>query len=222
MLLGYFFYRSLLGTVMLVPLLIPYYFREKKKAEERYRHLLGLQFRDMLLSVSNSQKAGYSVENAFLESRRDMKQLHGRNSPICRELERIAKGLSNNVVLEQLLYEFGERARHPDIREFAQVFAVAKRSGGNMTQMMEGTISLIGDRMEVEKEIDVLISAKRMEARIMEVIPFGIICYVGACNPGFFDPLYHNLPGILLMTACLGCYVVSYVMAEKIIDIQVA
>ncbi len=221
LLFGWFFYRSFWASLILLPMLIPFYINAKRKAEEKYRHNLGIEFRDAILSVSTSAKAGYSMENAFVYSYKDMKQLYGASSAICKELSRIEKGLRNNVVLEKLLYDLGERSRSADIREFASVFTVAKRSGGNMTEIMSNTIDLIGDRMDIEKEIDVLISAKRMEARIMEIVPFGIVFYVGLANPGFFDPLYHNLPGILLMTICMLVYVTGFFMIEKIIEIKV-
>ena len=150
-----------------------------------------------------------------------MIQLHGKNSVIDRELLKITKGLANNIVLEKMLYELGERSRNADIREFAQVFAVAKRSGGNMTETMAGTIELIGKRMEVENEIEVLISARRMEARIMEAVPFGIVFYIELTNRGFFAPLYHNPAGIFLMTVCMTAYIAAYLMTERIIEIEV-
>ncbi|MCH4192520.1 MAG: hypothetical protein LKF52_09445 [Butyrivibrio sp.] len=220
-LFGQFFYRSWIATAILTPLFFPFYLSFKKKKEKRNCHELGNQFRDAILSVSASQKAGYSIENAFIAARKDMIQLHGKNSVIDRELLKITKGLANNIVLEKMLYELGERSRNADIREFAQVFAVAKRSGGNMTETMAGTIELIGKRMEVENEIEVLISARRMEARIMEAVPFGIVFYIELTNRGFFAPLYHNPAGIFLMTVCMTAYIAAYLMTERIIEIEV-
>ncbi len=220
-LFGQFFYRSWIATVLLTPIFFFYYINAKKKNTERRCHELGNQFRDAILSVSAGQKAGYSIENAFIAAQSDMQQLHGKNSVICKELSKLAKGLANNIVLEKLLYDLGEKSRNADIREFAQVFAVAKRSGGNMTKTMAETIELIGNRMEVEKEIEVLISARRMEARIMEAVPFGIVFYVEITNRGFFTPLYHNPAGIFLMTVCMTAYIAAYLMTEQIIEIEV-
>ena len=38
---------------------------------------------------------------------------------------------------------------------------------------------------------------------------------------GFLDVLYHNLPGVLVMTGCLGVYLFSFRMGRKIVRIQV-
>ena len=66
-----------------------------------------------------------------------------------------------------------------------------------------------------------LISAKRMEARIMNLVPFFIIFYISLTSSGFFDPLYHNLFGIAFMTACAGLYITAYLMSERIVNINV-
>lgn len=219
-LLGWFFYRSWIAVILFLPMLFPFYANEKKKRKKQEMRELGVQFKDAIQSVSTSQKAGYSTENAFIAAEKDMELLHGKNSLICKELGKIAKGLSNNIVLENLLSDLGEQSGNEDIKEFAKIFAASKRSGGKMTETMAGTIELIGNRIDLEREIDVLISAKKTEAKIMEVVPFGIVFYVGLSNKNFFDPLYHNLMGIILMTMCLVTYVTAYIMAEKIVEIE--
>lgn len=221
MTISYLFYHSILVTVFLAPLLVPFVEKMRKERITRQNHEIGQQFKDVLISVATSQKAGYALENAFAVSYKDMKKLYGEQSPICKELRRVCKGLRNNIVLEELLFEMGERTQNSYIREFANVFAVAKRSGGNITQMLEETVSQISTQTDVEKEIDVMISAGKMEARIMEIVPFAIMAYVGIMNPGFFDSLYGNFAGIAIMTVCLAVYLAAYTVIEKIIDIKV-
>lgn len=221
MTISYLFYHSILVTVFLAPLLVPFVEKMRKERITRQNHEIGQQFKDVLISVATSQKAGYALENAFAVSYKDMKKLYGEQSPICKELRRVCKGLRNNIVLEDLLFEMGERTQNSYIREFANVFAVAKRSGGNITQMLEETVSQISTQTDVEKEIDVMISAGKMEARIMEIVPFAIMAYVGIMNPGFFDSLYGNFAGIAIMTVCLAVYLAAYTVIEKIIDIKV-
>ncbi len=200
---------------------MPFVDKMRKERNIKRNHEIGQQFKDVLVSVSTSQKAGYALENAFVVAYKDMKKLYGEQAPICKELRRICKGLRNNIVLEDLLYEMGERTENTYIREFANVFSVAKRSGGNITQMLEETVAQITIQTDVEKEIDVMISAGKMEARIMEVVPFAIMAYVGIMNPGFFNSLYDTFAGDVIMTVCLVVYLAAYAVIEKIIDVKV-
>ena len=216
-----FFYRSILAVLILLPLLLPIYKRQKRKAVEKKRKTLTLQFKDLMESVMTSLKAGYSAENAFLEAQREMAFLHGKHSVICKELFRIESGLHNNIPLEKLFLALAKDSGVEEIREFAEVFAIAKRSGGNMIEIMERTVNLISSRLEVEKEIDLILSAKKMEQKIMDVVPFLIIAYIGISSKGFFDVLYHNPVGILIMSFCLLIYTAAFLLSEKIIQITV-
>ena len=218
---GRLFYDSWIAVLLLLPLAFPWFVHQKLIEKRRNTRLVGIQFRDAIASVLTGLKAGYSVENAFVEACRDMDLLYGKNSLISGYFHGIRKGIGNNVPLEKLIYKLGRDTENTDIRDFAEVFAVAKRSGGNLKEIIEKTIFVISKKMDVEKEIDVLISAKRMESRIMNLVPFFIIFYITLTSPGFFSPLYHNLFGIILMTVCMVFYAAAYLLSERIVNIDV-
>ena len=180
-----------------------------------------MQFKDLVLALSANGKAGYSIENAFRESYRDMELLYGSESLICREVRHIIRGMENNVVLERLLYDLGLRSHQPDIMQFADVFLIAKKSGGNLTEILEKTAAVIEQKIETDKEIQLMISAKKLEQKIMNMVPFLIIFYIGTTSRGFFDVLYHNLMGVVIMTVCLVFYGVAYLLSKRIVEIEV-
>ena len=55
-----------------------------------------------------------------------------------------------------------------------------------------------------------------MELNIMKVMPFGILFYISISNPGYFDPLYHNILGIAVMSGCLVAYLTAYAIGEAV------
>ncbi len=219
--LAFFFYRSVTAAVLMLPLVYPLTKRELRIRREKRQRALTISFREVMNSVSASLKAGYSAENAFRAAYADMVMLFGRNSPIAEELFRICTGMDSNVPLERLLRGFAQRTGSEEITEFAEVFAIAKRSGGNMAAIMDRTGALIRSRLDTEEEIGVMVSAKKMEQKIMDTVPFLILLYISAASGGFFDVLYHNPAGILIMTGCMGAYLAAFVLSEKIADIRV-
>lgn len=219
--LALFFYRSFWALPFLSPVFFFYRKEKKRTCLEKRKKETGEQFKDAILSVSANQKAGYSVENAFRQAYGDMVLLYGKDSVICKELHKIDAGLKNNVTLERLLADFADRSQVEDILEFAEVFGAAKRSGGNMTEIIIRTASIIEAKTETEKEIQVLLSARQMEQRIMNVIPFGIILYIGATSKGFFDVLYGNPAGIAVMTICLIVYLAAVLLSRRLVRIEV-
>ena len=218
---GYFFYRSWIACLCLAPILFLFLKEKKKDLAGKRRQELGIEFKDMILAVSANQKAGYSIENAFRESYRDMEMLYGAEAVICLEMRYIITGLDNNVVLEKLVYNLGQRSNLPDIIQFADVFYIAKRSGGNMTDILAKTAAVIEQKTETDKEIQVMISARKMEQKIMNMVPFLIIFYVSSTSRGFFDVLYHNVIGVMIMTVCLGFYMAACLLSRRIVEIEV-
>lgn len=218
---AYFFYRSVWAVFALIPLAFAY----RKASEERLRQskredLLG-RFKEMIEMVSGNLRAGYSVENAFIETGKEMSRLMNIESPAIRMLSFIKKGLDNNIPLDRRLKEAGEISEINDIIEFAQVFGVAKESGGNMIDSIGQFAVMIGDKIETEKEINVSLSAKRGEQKIMNIVPFIILFYLDITSPGFFSSLYHNLTGMIIMTACMLLYLCAYGLSVKMLKIEI-
>lgn len=219
--IGYFFYRSWLACLFLLPVFVLFMRERKRELAKKRRQELSLQFKDLVLALLTNVKAGYSIENALRESYRDIELLYGADSPICLEVQHMVRGLENNVILEKLLFDLGVRSRLPDIMQFADVFLIAKRSGGNLTEILEKTAGVIEQKTETDKEIQLMVSAKKMEQKIMNMVPFLIIFYIGTTSRGFFDVLYHNLVGVAVMTACLLFYGAAYLLSRRIVEIEV-
>ncbi|MCQ2539062.1 MAG: type II secretion system F family protein [Acetatifactor sp.] len=211
-----FFYRS----VWALPGLLPIGFAVGYLVAERHRKAeaeeMNLEFAECILSVSTMMKAGYSAENAFAESEGDMAMLFGGRSIICRELALIRRGLLINISLEELLADLGRRSDSEDIERFAEVFSIAKRNGGNMPEMIRNTAELIARKAEMRREMDAMLSGKKMELLIMEGMPLAMISYIGITSPGYFDMLYHNVQGVCIMTGCLIVYMAAIGFGELI------
>lgn len=216
-----FFYRSIWAVLPLSPLFWLTWKGTKKEKIKSRREELKIEFKDCLQAVCAAMKAGYSVENAFRESISDMQLLYGKEGLMVRELQSMMQGLQNNISLEQLLGSFGERSGVQDIYEFGEVFAIAKRSGGSMTDMLVKTAGMMAEKMEIDREIQVLLSAKKMEQKIMNVIPFAIVFYISLTSPGFFDILYHNPLGIFIMSICLLVYLAAFYLSTQIMEIEI-
>lgn len=220
-LFGYFFYRSVLMTFIMIPMIYFYLIYKGSGLKEKRKHILLMQFKELLNSVNGSVQAGYSVENAFLEADKDLRQLFGSNSAIVKEISIIKRGIDNNLDIIGLIEEFAIRSGIEEIESFAGILAVGRKSGGNLSANMESYVRVIEEKTGVMQEIDTMISARRFEQRIMNIIPFLIIFYVEMTNKGFFAVLYHNIFGNLVMTVTMAIYILSIYLSDRIIDIRI-
>jgi tight adherence protein B len=215
------FYKSVIGILFLSPLIWLYRKSKMKGMAKDRRWKLNLQFRDGILALSAALEAGYSAEHAFEEACKDLRLIYTEDSLIMREFSYMTNQIRMNFTVEKALSEFGERTGIEDILSFSEVFSTAKRTGGDLINVIKISSDIICDKIEVKREIITLITAKRLEANIMKVIPVLILVYLSVSSPGFLDPLYHNLLGIIAMTGFLLCYLGAYLLIDKIIAIEV-
>ena len=220
--LGYLFYRSIPVMVIMSLAGTPFVLKmQKGQAVKKRKHLLEEQFKDAILSLAASLRAGYSVENAFPEVYKELANLHGEKSLMALEFREMNKKLRLSARVEDLLEELGRKSDVEDIESFANVFKIAKRSGGDMVAIISKTAKTIGDKFEMQRDINTMLSAKRMEQRIMLVMPVAVLVYISIANAGFLDVLYEGLIGRLVMSVCLAAYVAAFIIGERIVDIDI-
>ena len=192
---------------------------EKRRIEE-WRWQMDLEFREVMTGISSALNAGYSVKNSFKEAKMDLLLLYGNNSVMVKELDIINSKLMLNQPLENVLMEFARRCEVEDINNFAEVFQTAKRTGGNLIDIARSSADKISNKIETSREIRTMVSGKRMEGRIMALMPLAIIIYFWISSPGFLDCLYAPA-GRPIMTVLLIIYVAAYKWSERIGDITV-
>lgn len=218
---AYVFYRSFFAFILLMPLGFLYPIYKKKDLKKKRLRQLTLQFKEAIQVLSSFLSAGYSLENGLFMSVRELEALYGKDAMITEEFERLAAGVRMNRPVEQLLAEFGERSGIQDVDHFAQVFGMARRSGGELVEIIRQSAGVIRDKIQVQEEIQTMTAARIFEQKIMNGIPFGMILYIDFTSPGFFDIMYGTWMGRLIMTLCLAFYMGAVMLSGKILDIEI-
>lgn len=218
---GYLFYDSWWALVLMVPFFaVCFEYQKMELCKTKEEEFLDA-FSDGMRFIAEGMKVGYSLENAIASALSELKMLFPKNSRIIREFERMMYLLHINRPVEQVMYEFSRRIQLKDIQEFVTVFSLAKRSGGDSIQMIQEAVQQIREKREVEKEIQVVIAAKKLEFKIMCVIPFFIIFYMKVAFPQFMKILYKNTTGVILMSFCFLIFIGACYAGKKITDIEV-
>lgn len=219
--LAYLFYNSWFALALIPVLYVILRKRAVDSGIKRRQEELAKEFLDTLRTISASLLAGMSMENAWKEAEKEIGMLYGDDSCMYLELEAMNHSVALNIPLEQLLEDFAMRTGNADISSFSEVFAFAKRSGGNFVTIIEGTTEHMRAQYDTEREIQVLVASRKMEQRVMNVVPIFILAYLKVTSAGFLDVLYGNIAGVLFMTVCLAAYGGIFILAEKILDIRV-
>ena len=217
----YLFYQNWWLMAAVVPVSVCFLKWKKQQIIRERRRRLNYQFKDALNAMSVAVQAGYSVENAVKACAGDLGRLYPKEADIVREFRYMESQMRVSVPVEELFLNLGDRSGVEDIENFAAVFSTAKRSGGNMDKVIQTSARMLGDKIDVKKEIETTLAAKKAEQMIMSLMPAGIILYLRLSSPGFLSVLYGNPFGICAMTGCLGIYGMSYWLGRHIVDIEV-
>ena len=212
------FYGTIYAVVILLPLGVPIYREQKRRIINKKKKELKVQFKDMLMVMSDSLKTGYSVSNALKESYKDMVSMYGRYSYICEELRIMISKIKLNVREEDIFKDFAKRTGLREAILFSRIFSVAKKTGGNMTEVIGSVTDSIVLKENVREEIEVSTTEKKTEQKIMTLIPMALILYVKMMSPDFLNIMYETNAGRIVMTICLVLYILAFLWVQKIVE----
>lgn len=220
-LLAYLFYDSFWGTAVAAVVYPLYRGRRTAEIRSRQKKEMETQFCDGISCAAAALEAGYSMENAWKEAENEIVAIHGRDAVLARSFHRMNRRIAMNEPIERQIQEFARRTDLESVQNFAEIFGFAKRSGGNLAAIMKKTARSIRLNVRVKEEIETMLSERRLEQKIMNIMPLGILLYIRIGVSGFLDPLYHTVPGILMMSICLSAYLGAWEWSRRVADICV-
>ncbi len=210
------FYNSLIPVLIFAaafPLFIKVY---KTLLRERRSNRMRKQFRDGISALTSALRAGVAAENAMDQAIEQMRGIYGADAELVREFQIIKSKLSMNSTIEAAFSDLAVRSGLDEIRELSEVFAIAKRSGGSLPDILQHTVHIIDSKLRVFEEIETMMTGKRLEQRIMCLMPIGIILYMNITSPEFMEPMYSGLSGRVIMSILLLVYIFSIYLGERI------
>lgn len=217
---SFLFYRSVMAALVLslAGIIAPRIHRRSLLEQRRMR--LAIQFKEALYSIASSLAAGRSVENAFVTALEDLRLLYPNpKTEILVEFEILSARLGYGETLEQGLIDLSQRAQIDDISQFTDVFTTCKRSGGDLVEVIRRTSQMIGEKLDVQQDIAVMVAQKRLESRIMMAVPFVFLTFLSLTAPDYMAPLYSGI-GYVILTAALLLLGLCFMLMTRIMNIR--
>ena len=187
---------------------------------ESRKSRLKSQFRDMLEALSTSLGSGKNVPESFQSAYKDLENQYEEGTFILNELMVINHGIANGINIEDLVGDFGRRSACKDVEDFAGVFEVCYRRGGNIKETIRNTCRIISEKMAVEQEIETTVTASKNEQYIMLVLPILLVGMIKSSSPEFADN-FVTPTGLISTSIALVLFVVSYFVGKKMLTIKV-
>ena len=156
--------------------------------------------------------------DSFTGAEEDLAVQFTPEADIVKEVRLIRIGLDNNIGIENLLLNFAERSGIDDVRNFANVFATCYKKGGNIKDIIKNTTSIIGDKIEIQMELETMVAGQKNEQNIMLVMPVVFIIVLKSMGGDLID--LKSPVGIISVTAAIAIFILAYFISKRILNIK--
>lgn len=126
--------------------------------------------------------------------------------------------MTNNIIVEDLLKDFGDRCGLEDVKSFAATFESGLRQGGDIKQVVWDSRKIISDKIEIEMEIKTMLTEKENELNIMMVMP--LIIMAAMSGIGSMSAVTNTIFTVIVKLFAIGLFVAAYMMGRKIVSIR--
>ena len=198
-----------------------YIFVAEQAAIQKRLKKLRVQFYDLLEAMSVAMRAGNPVLKALESAREDLTLIYPGNSDILVELDVIIKKFYNAIPLSESFADCARRSGLEDVASFASIYATIEGKSSRADEIVRETQQIIADKMEIEMEIDTLMTAAKSEVNIMLFMPLVILAVIGYAGAGFMDAIYTEPLGRVVATGGLIVFIISFIMARKFSNVEI-
>ena len=181
----------------------------------RRREKFNIQLVDALGTMSNALRAGFSIAQAF-ESVVDSGE-----KPISQEFTVLLQQMRVGMSFEEALRSMDSRVGSEDLTLVCTAIDIARRTGGNLTEIFDRISETIRGRMRIERRVKTLTAQGRFQGIIVSIMPFGLCFVLTIMKPGLMIPFLTSVPGIACVATAAILVLAGWIVIRRIIKIDV-
>ena len=181
----------------------------------RRREAFNQQLPQALATMSNALRAGFSISQAF-----DSVVEQGEK-PMSEEFEILQQQLKIGMSFEDALESMSRRVGSDDLTLVTTAILIARKTGGNVTEIFDKISETIRGRMRIERKVKTLTAQGRMQGIVVSAMPLFLGLIMTILKPGLMIPFLTSFTGILAVLVMCALIFVGWLMIRKIIRIDV-
>ena len=182
---------------------------------ERRRVKFNEQLVTSLGTMSNALRAGFSINQAF-ES-----VVETGDKPISQEFSVFLQQLRVGMSFEDALASLDRRVASEDLTLDCTSIDIARRTGGNLTEIFDRISDTIRARMRIERRVRTLTAQGRLQGITVSLMPFGLGAVLVVMKPSLMIPFLTSPVGIAAVAAAVAFVVLGWIVIRRIIRIDV-
>lgn len=186
-----------------------------RRLRSRRRERFSLQLLEALPMMSNALRAGFSVTQAFEAVAREL------GPPMKHEISLFLRQLHVGVGFSEALQDMDRRMQCEDLTLVCTAIDIARRSGGNLTEIFDSIVETIRGRLKIRQHVKTLTAQGRLQGIIIGAMPFLLGAGMTLFKPNLMLPFLCSVPGAVTLFAVTACVALGGWMIKKIVTIDV-
>jgi tight adherence protein B len=185
------------------------------KASEQRISRIDEQIEPWLNAVANALKASPSLGDALSST------VTLVPNPISQELDVLVKEYELGTPLDDALENLRSRINSRTLAGTVTALKIARRSGGNLTEMLETAAASLREFARLEGVVRTKTAEGKAQAFVIGLIPIPMVWGIHSMDARFFEPLVHSFFGQLIIAGAIVLWITAIVAARKILDVDV-
>lgn len=173
------------------------------------------QLEDALMSISNSLKAGFSINQAIDEV------AESGIAPVGVEFRLLSQEIRLGVPLVQALDNMNRRLGSDDFELVATAIITARQTGGELTATLERLAGLIRERVRITGKLHAITAMGRLQALLIGGMPFLLLFGMYHVVPDLMGGLFDSFIGYVMIIAVVVMDLAGFFWIRKITTIDV-
>jgi len=180
----------------------------------RRRRATVLQLERTLSHLSATLRANASIVQALQQVAAETPPPLGDELRLCVDLVRSGHSL------EHALLRVRERVEAPEFDLVAVATEISAELGANLAATYDQVNETLRERRNFRGAVEAVTAQGRYGAVVVTLIPFVLLGFLRAVNPGYLTPLLATAGGRILVVVCGGMMLTGWLIISRIVDVK--
>lgn len=182
---------------------------------ERRRVKFNDQLVEALGNMSNALRAGFSINQAFETV------VQNGEKPISQEFGVMLQQMRVGMNFYDALQSLDKRVGSEDLTLVVTSIDIARRTGGNLTEIFDKISLTIRERMRIERRVRTLTAQGRMQGIIVACMPAVLGLIMTFLKPDMMLPFFKSVNGMVAIGIDVGLIGIGWFFISRITKIDV-
>ena len=181
----------------------------------RRRLKFNLQLVEALGSMSNALRAGFSINQAFETV------VQNGEKPIAQEFGVMLQQMRVGMNFYDALQSLDKRVGSDDLTLVVTSIDIARRTGGNLTEIFDKISLTIRERLRIERRVQTLTAQGKLQGIVVASMPAILGTAMTFVKPDLMIPFFKSVNGMAAIGLTVLLITAGWVCIRKIIRIDV-